>query len=187
MSSPLRALLVVGFGLLTACNDVVTIDDVITESTATRDDRILGDWVEVGGTDRARVARGAANDYQVVYSGSEDTMTFRVRLGRLGPMQVIDVYPDEKTWSERDEAGIPGHRVYAIEITADSVAIRGLRSDSVLPRLPKGQHFSKANGDLILHGDPSGVRAVMTRLFQQPAVLEKQSWYRKKTSSGLSK
>jgi hypothetical protein len=179
MSSALRALLVVSVTLLAACNDVVTIDDVITESAATRDDRILGDWVEIGGTDRARVTRGAANDYLVLYAGSEDTMAFRGRLGRLGSMQVIDVFPDEKMWSERDEAGIPAHRVYAIEITADSIAIRGLRSDSVLPRLPNSQPYSKANGDLVLHGDASGVRAVMARLFQQPAVMEKQSWYRR--------
>src|SRR5215203_2378537 len=104
MSSPLRALVVIGLGLLTACNDVVTIDDMITASAATRDDRLIGDWLEIGGTDRVRVTRATTNDYLVLYMGTEDTMTFRARLGRLGSTLVMDVVPDSTEWEANKES-----------------------------------------------------------------------------------
>lgn len=76
---PLRALLAVGFVLLTACNDVVTIDEVITESAAVVDDRLIGDWLESDGTDRARIVRGQNKDYAVTYMDKEDTVKIRAR------------------------------------------------------------------------------------------------------------
>jgi hypothetical protein len=166
----------------TACTSVYTIDDVITESAAITDDRLLGEWREVDGSDRARVSRGTGRDYQVAYMDSEDSVQFRVRLGRLGSTVALDAYPDLAQWNARKESGVPRHLVYTIEFRGDSLGLRGIKGDSVKKVLGTGRlrvPYSQVNGELLLHGDPAGVRAALAEIVEQGRLMEDIVWYRR--------
>src|SRR5689334_22571583 len=129
----LRAVVVVASTLLaTACSNVMTVDDVVTESAAISDYRLIADWYQVDGVERAHISRGASNDYAVSYVDKENSAQLRGRLGRMGKMIVMDLFPDMKQWSARGETGIPFHVTVAIEDFGDSVAAYGLDGDSVL-------------------------------------------------------
>jgi len=174
--------LLVGCGVLLAgCNEVATVDDVITESNAVVDDRFLGDWVNKDG-DRAHVKRGQGKDYVVAYVDKDDSVQMRARLGRLEVTLVVDVYPEMASYGPRNKDGIPMHSVYAIDLYGDSVAIRGLDGDSVLKRLASGKirtPYSKIEEMVLLHGDPAGVRSAVSQLVRQSALLHERSVYRR--------
>ena len=165
------------------CTSVYTIDDVVTESAAVRDDRLLGEWRKVDGEDRARVRRGPGNDYLVVYDDGKDTAAFRVRVGRLGETSVLDAYPDVPDWVPGNSGGVPSHVPFVIEFSGDSVSLRGIRSDSVRKLFRRGDlrvpHSEVGGGDLLLHGDPAGMRSALATIVRQPRMLESAVWYRR--------
>jgi hypothetical protein len=176
----LRVLFAVGCACLAACNDVVTVDAVITESGAIADDRILGDWRAVGGDEYAHVVRGQGKDYRVTYRNKEDTVEAWVRLGKIGAVLAIDVYPGRDSWKAMD--GLPTHSVYAIDLYGDSIAVRGFNIDSVLTRLATGQirvPYSTVEDNVVLHGEPTGMRAAMAQLIGQSALLNDRAVYRR--------
>jgi hypothetical protein len=193
MQTSARALLAAMCLVAAACTSVFTVDDVITESTAIADDRLLGDWVMIDGKDRVHVARAKGNDYAVSYVDNEDSALFRVRLGRLGATLALDAYPDPTFWKARDESGIPTHLVFALEFSGDSIGIRGLKGDSVSKLLGRGElrvPYSRVfesnfgGGDLLLHGNPVDVRAALGKVFQLPHALEQAVWYRRARREG---
>ena len=67
--------------LLSGC--VLSVESVIPESAAILDDRLLGTWGEVSGSDRAVVSRGAENSYAIEYTADGKVSRFAARLGRL--------------------------------------------------------------------------------------------------------
>jgi hypothetical protein len=168
--------------LSAGCSSVFTIDDVVTESATIRDDRLLGEWKETDGVDRARVVRGQRNDYSVSYIDKEDSVQFRVRLGWLGSTLVLDAFPDTALWNARKEPGVPEHIVLAVEFRGDSMGLRGMNGDSVKALLANGRlriPYTSNFGDVVLHGDPVAMRAAMADLFQRRLLMEQVVWYRR--------
>ena len=177
-----RALIAAVILLGAGCTSVFTVDDVVSESAAIRNDQVIGDWREADGDEQAHVAHGMNNDYIVSYLDGSDSVQLRARLGRLGQTMVVDFFPDLALWRQRNENGFPTHSVFSIEIRGDSIGLRGLNADSVQALLPTASFrvpFTIADGDLLLHGDPAGVRAALRGLFQQRRVLEKAVWYKR--------
>ena len=166
--------------LVTACG-VATIDDVVTDSAAITDDRLVGEWYEVGGKDRLLIKRGSAREYAVTLF-SDDTGHLRARLGRLGPTPVVDVYEETGDSQSHVAFGIPVHLPFGIDVHADSFALNALLSDSVQAIVARGQTrvpISKLKDFLILHGDPEGMRNALGQLFQQQRAMDEKTWYRR--------
>jgi hypothetical protein len=182
MARSARILLMASGIVAVGCTSVFTIDDVVTETAAIRDDRLLGEWKETGGSDRARVVRGQRNDYSVSFIDKEDSVQFRARLGRLGSTLVLDAFPDSALWNARKESGVPTHTVLAVEFRGDSIGLRGLKGDSVKTLLASGRlrvPYTQNFGDVVLHGDPVAVRAAMADIFQRRLFVEEVVWYRR--------
>jgi hypothetical protein len=103
--------------VLTGC--VLSIDPVITDSNSTFDSRLLGEWEQASGSDRAVVSAGEDNSYVIEYTSDKQAGRFQARLGMLEDQQVLDIWPalDEEA-QERPEAGlqVAGHLLLAIEI-----------------------------------------------------------------------
>jgi len=183
MSNP-RALAVMSCLLAaTACTSVFTIDEMVSESAAITDDRLIGEWKGTEAVDRASIMRGPGKDYSVRYWDSDDTGSMRMRLGRLGPHLVIDVAPDPVEWKERDQGGIPTHMIFAVELRGDSLGLRNLNGDSVKKLLTtkalRVPYSTFNGGDIVLHGDPSGVKTALIQLFQNSKVQDDVAWYRR--------
>ena len=168
--------------LSTACTAVYTIDDVVTESAAITDDRLIGEWHEIEGKDVAYIARGEGKNYAVRYLDSEDTARFTVRLGRLGSVMVVDAYPDAGEWAARKELGIPQHIVLTVEFNGDSLGLRAMKGDSIAKAIDAGVlrvPYSKVTGgDLLLHGDQSNMRMAVAQIVRTPRLLEDIAWFR---------
>ena len=178
-----RMLLAISTLCLGACTSVLTIDDVIPEEVAMSDDRLIGRWREEGGVDRAVVSRGEGRTYVIDYSDKEDTARLNGRIGRLGPVMVLDAYPDAKEWAARKESGLPTHLVFAIEFRGDSLGLRGIRGDSVRMMIDAGRlqvpYSVVPIRDVVLHGDRARMRAAMAEVFGIPRFLEDVVWYRR--------
>ena len=194
MATIVRALLASACVLTaTACSTVFTVDEIVTESASMVDDRFIGEWAEIGGDDRASVVRGSGRDYAVTYLDGFDTSMFRVRIGRLGPSVVLDVFPDSVQWKETKQAGFPMHMAFAVIFDGDSMGVSGLTGDSVKKQLTSGRlriPYTLVNGgDVLLHGDASVVRSTLASLFQQRAVVDEVAWFRRdraRTDSALA-
>src|ERR1043165_2334577 len=167
----------------TACMSVVTIDDVVPESAAITDDRFVGEWVQTDGDSRARVVGAVDKHYAVTYIDKSDTVQFDMRLGRVGSTTVLDVFPDMAQWKAHDQQGIPTHLVFGLAIYADSLVLRDLDADSVKTLLAarKGRvPYSIIGDNLVLHGDPAGVRSALAELFDRYRFARPPPVYRRK-------
>lgn len=156
---------------------VLSIEPVISESESTYDSRLLGEWEQVSGSDRAVVSAGQDNTYVIEYSSDRRVGRFQARLGVLGGLQVLDIWPtpsDED--QEQPQAGflIAGHALLSIEIDQDEVSVAGLEPDPLLASIRAGSvkaTFRQNEDQLILTGTTEELRSMLSPYLLRSGVL----------------
>ena len=169
--------------VLTGC--VLSVNPVITESSSTFDSRLLGQWEQASGFDRAVVSGGGDNTYIIEYTNLELAGRFKARLGVLDGRQVLDIWP---TPSEEDQgepqAGlqIAGHLLLAIEIDQDEITVMAFEPNSLLASIRGGDlkaRFRENEGQLILTGTTEELRSTLGSNLSRPGSLSDASVWRR--------
>jgi len=169
---------------------VVSVDPVVPESEATFDPRLLGNWVEVSGSDRVAISRAAGRDYAIEYSNSDGEVSrFGARLGPLGESMVLDVWPAPR---ETDLAEsyrgllLEGHGLFTLDIGADEIRWAVFEPDSMLAALHTGElglaHLGSRDR-LILQGTTEQLRSVLGPYLARSGALGKPSVWRRDPSA----
>jgi hypothetical protein len=174
--------------VLTGC--VLSIDAVVPESLATFDQRLLGTWEEVSGSDRAVVSRSTENRYEIEYTSSGNVARLEARLGRLGDRLVLDVWPAPPE-ADLPQAYAPlliaGHLLVALEVGQNEVRVAAFERDSLLAALHAGtvRLTYKHSGDqLVLQGATEDVRSALASYTALPGAFSEPGVWRRARDSG---
>ena len=173
---------------LSAC--VVSVNPVVAPPDATFDERLLGTWQEVGGTDRAVVSRGAAGSYALAYTIKAETLRLEGRLGRLGDRTVLDVWPVPREHDLATEyAGlfVPAHLAVIVALDERELAISLFQPDSLHASLLASRVRpapALVERRLVLDGSTSEVRAILAESLVRRGALEKAATYRRVEEPG---
>ena len=183
-----------GRGILACCGSVamavvlggcvMSIEPVVAGPDATFDARLVGEWEEVGGSDRAVVTRGTGDTYLIDYTDGE-TGRFEGRLGRLGDRWILDVSPaprDGEVSEPYKEMLIPAHMIFAIDIATDTVRMAGIVGDSLVAALRTGRlrlAHARIGDRLVLQGTTAELRAALGPLLARPGMVEPPSAFRR--------
>ena len=164
---------------------VLSIDPVITDSNSTFDSRLLGEWEQASGSDRAVVSEGEDNSYVIEYTSDKQAGRFQARLGMLEDRQVLDIWPalDEEA-QERPEAGllVAGHLLLAIEIDRDEISVMALEPDPLLGSIRAGDvkaPYRQNEGQLILTGTTEELRSALGPYLSRSGALSEPSVWRR--------
>ena len=171
---------------LGAC--VVSIDPIVEETGATFDERLLGAWDEVSGSDRACVSRASVSTYAIEYRSDGEVFSLEGRLGELGGRSVLDIWPTPHDGELPDiyaELMVAGHLLVVVEIEPDEIQMAPLEPDLLLeglrteqPRLAYGQ----SEDQLVLYGTTEELRAALGPYLTLPGALDESSiWRRSRT------
>jgi hypothetical protein len=182
VSFPIRALVALSPLLVAACSNVFTVDAVVTEQSAITDDRLVATWREIDGENVLRITRGPGSHYTVFSNDGSDSSQLRARFGRVGSSLIADVYPDTTQKYMRSDFGVPVHAIFMIESKGDSLGIHNFDADSVLKVLAAEKvrvNYTRIQGDVLLHGDPAGVRNAINGLIAQRFPIAPATWYRR--------
>jgi hypothetical protein len=182
----LHRLVIVGLSaLLGGC--VLSVDEVIPESGATFDPRLLGAWQEVDGSDRAVVSRIGEKGYAIEYSFDGRVGNYQARLGRLGERLVLDV------WPAPGEAELPsayagmlvgGHLLLAVDVEPDQVQLAALEPDAFAAALRAGivrLPNTRIGDRLILHGMTEELRAALGPYMNRAGTMHEPDTWRRVT------
>ena len=175
---------------LSAC--VVSVNPVVAPPDATFDERLLGTWQEVGGTDRAVVSRGTARSYALAYTIKGETLRLEGRLGRLGDRTVLDVWPVPREHDLATEyAGLflPAHLAVILALDERELAISLFQPDSLhasllASRVRPAPAPALVERRLVLDGSTSEVRAILAESLVRRGALEKAATYRRVEEPG---
>ena len=159
--------------LLSGC--VLSVEPVIPESAATLDQRLLGVWEEVAGTDRASVSRAAENRHAIEYTSDGKVSRFEARLGQLGKRTVLDVWPIRRD-SDLPDASllVAGHFLLVLDIDSDQIRVATLEPDSLLAvSRAGGMRASRVGSEnqLILQGATEELRSALGLYLARPGAL----------------
>jgi hypothetical protein len=164
---------------------VFSVESVITASGATFDPRLVGEWEEVGGSDRAVVARSARNGYAIEYTSDDTVSRFEARLGRLGDRLVLDVsrVPRESGPPKpHPEPQIARHLAYVLDIGENEIRASLIDADSLAAALRVGQvrlAYTRSDSSLILHGTTEELRAALGPYLASADALERPTVFRR--------
>ena len=169
---------------------VVLVDAIVPESDAIFDPRLVGNWEEVSGSDRAVISRASDHTYAIEYTSSGEPSSFEARLGSLGGRSVLDVWPTPRDGELPEPyAGlmVGGHVPLILDIGSDEVGAAALEPDVLLARLrteqPRLAH--RRDGDqLILHGTTPELRAALGSHLAYPGALTDPTLWRRTRGPG---
>lgn len=178
--------------ILVVSGCVLSIDPVIPEPGAIFDQRLIGTWEEVSGSDRAVVSRAAANTYAIEYTTGGKVGRLEARLGRLGGRLVLDVWPaprDSGVVGPYTALLIGGHLLLDVDVSPDDeVRIALLEPDSLLAALHAGQlplGHRRSGDHLVLYGTTDELRATLGSHIGRPGAMGKPDvWRRASRNSG---
>ena len=182
---PIRRLLLILAFVASGSGCVVSTETVVPEADATFDERLLGAWAEVKGSDTAVVARGAGTAYTISYTTEDGTGRFAARLGRLGDRVVLDAWPTPK---ERELPGaytatlVAAHVVVAVDVSGDSLRIALLEADSLRKALEAGSTrlpWTIERNRVVLRGTTAELRAALGPWVARPGAFDKGSTFRR--------
>lgn len=175
--------------LLIRC--AITINPVIPESDAIFDERLLGDWKEISGSDQVSISRGMANRYEIEYQSGGETGRFEALLGYLGERLILDVWPkpgqSEISYPYSDML-IAGHLQLFLEVRDNEIALTNLNPDSILAALQSGKiklpfrHSIEVTEDknkeeILLTGSTEDLRKNLAFYIANPTVLtNREEW-----------
>jgi hypothetical protein len=171
---------------------VYSVESVITDSGATFDQRLLGAWEEVGGSDRAVVTRSARNGYAIGYA-SGDTVRYEARLGRLGDRLILDVSvpPEDGSLMQSGEPPIAWHLAFALDVREDEIRVALIDGDSLTAAIRAGRVRLAAHGraafcpgkcapaELILDSTTEDLRTALGPYLASAGALEPPSVFRR--------
>jgi len=172
---------------------VYSVESVITESSATFDARLLGDWKEMGGSEHAVVTRSARNGYTIEYGSDDSVSRYEARLGRLGDRLILDVSvpPEDSSPTLSGKLPIAWHVVYAVDVSEDEIRVAPIDGDSLATalragRVPLAAHARSAfcpakcaPTDLILDGTTEELRDALGSYLASPGAPEPPIVYRR--------
>lgn len=170
---------------LAATGCVVSTETVIPEADAAFDERLVGAWAEVKGSDTAVVARDTSNGYTISYTMEDGTGRFAARLGRLGSRLVLDAWPAPK---DRELPGpyaatlVAAHVTVMVDVGGDSLRIALLGADSLRKALETGRvrlPWTVERGRLVLRGTTAELRSALGPWVSRPEVLDNASTFRR--------
>lgn len=172
---------------LSAC--VVSVNPVIAPPDATFDDRLLGTWQEVGGSDRAVVSRGTEGRYAIAYTIDGETLRLDGQLGRLGERTVLDVWPvprQRELPTEYAPLLLPAHFAVVLDIRDRAIAMSFPLPDSLLARMHQSTRGSEVSasarlveGRLVLHGSTAELRGILGPYLASRGPLSQPSLFRR--------
>jgi len=164
---------------------VLSLDPVVPESEAIFDERLLGAWGEVSGSDYAVITRATQNTYSIQYTSGGRTGTFEARLGRLGVRLVMDVWLAPRDTNLPEPYGgvlIAGHMLLALDVASDEIRVAALDPDAALKALRAGEMrmpYSIEDDRLILHAATVQLRSELEAYLEQPGALDKPDVFRR--------
>lgn len=160
-----KTALILVFAVLNGC--VVSVNPLVSESDAMLDSRLLGNWEQESGSNRAVVSSGENNTYVIEYTSDRKTGRFEARLGKLGENLVLDVWPapteSDQKWPDVGLL-ITGHLLLAVELDSDEVRSAQLDPDSMLAALRGNDvHLAhtESENQLVLHGPTEELRPAL--------------------------
>ena len=172
---------------------VYSVESVITESSGTFDPRLLGDWKEVGSSDRAVVTRSARNGYTIEYRSNDTVSRYEARLGRLGNRLLLDVsVPAEGEPSKPSgESSTAWHLSFALDVGEDEIRAALIDGDSLGAAIRAGRVRLDAHtrstkcpemcapSALILHSATEDLRAALGPYLATAGALAPPSVFRR--------
>jgi hypothetical protein len=164
---------------------VVATDAVVPSATAAFDQRLIGTWNEVNGSDRAVVTRGDSVTYAIDYTSNNKTGRFSARLGLLGKRHVLDIWPtpgSEEIPEPYAGLMISGHVLMAIDVNSDDVRLAPLDADSLAKALRDGiikLPYERAKDQLVLHASTRELRAALAPYLARASALAEPTTYRR--------
>lgn len=168
---------------LTGC--VLSLEPIVPESEAIFDERLLGAWEEVSGSDVAVITRGAQNTYAIQYSAGGRSGTFEARLGRLGGRLVLDVWPSPRDTDLPEpyrDVLISGHVLLALEVESDETRVAVLDPDAMLQAVRAGEigmAYSTADDRVVLRADSAQLRSELSGWLKRPGALDRPEVFRR--------
>lgn len=171
---------------LGAC--LVSVAPVIPDADAAFDARLLGSWEEIGGGDRATVARGESSGYVIEYSDDGGVARYAARLGTLAGRLVLDVWPEPRDGElpkQYVDMLLPVHLALAVTIAGDEVRLSLLEADDVARSLSKARSpvaHSRVGGHTALHGTTAEVRTALADHLARGGAIESPSVFRRMKS-----
>jgi len=151
--------------LLIGC--AVSINPIVPESEATFDPKLLGNWEEIRGQDRAVISRSGPNTYAIEYTKGGKTGKFEARVGRLREHVILDVWPVPRKGDIPDsykDILLPAHLFLILDVSPDEVALAALDPDSLLSALRSGQirlPYKHSKDELTLTGTTEELRETL--------------------------
>ncbi len=165
---------------------VLSVDAVVPESESLFDERLLGSWEEIDGTDRAVVSQAEARAYDIKYiDGDGEVGMFTARLGRLGEHTILDVVPapaDGELPPPYADLLVLGHMLVALDFEGDRVRLALLEPDSLLAGLQAGEvplSHAERDDQLILRDSTERLRAALAAYLERPGALGEPSHWRR--------
>jgi len=186
----LRATLAVACALA-AGSCVLSVDAFVPPSDAIFDPRLVGTWV--ADKDTATVTRDSGNAYAIRYVSDGKVGRLQARLGRVGERAVFDVSPaaaGDDNMPLATALMIPGHLLYLLHITPDSVVADALDADSLYAALRSRRVrlvYSADDDALFLHGTTRQLRdALGPYLARAPLSRDPAVWRRLRVDSAAA-
>ena len=164
---------------------VVSVDAVIPSAGSIRDLRLVGTWKTSPADSDSVVASYGDSAYVIAYTASGKTGHFTARLGRLGRLTVLDVWPtpsDAEIPEQYKDLMLPGHYLLALDISPDSIRTRGVGSDTLRKALETHQVpliHRRTRDRIVLLDTTAALRAKLLSYLGRPGALdEPTTWHR---------
>lgn len=188
----LRSIFVVMvFVVLGGC--VIAENPVVSESDATMDPDLLGNWEEQWGTGRAVVSQSSEKTYAIEYTRDDKTGWFEARLWKLGDRFIVDVWP-VLSQSDQKRPGdfllVARHLLLSLDTGSDEVQVSALNEKAVRDALDAGDidlSYTKSGLDLILHGTTEELRSALSAHLGIPGPVGKTEVWRRRGEGEVSK
>ena len=171
---------------------MVSFDPVVTESDATFDPRLIGTW-STSPSEFAVVTQASEHAYTIEYTYDDRTGRLAGRLGRLGDLTILDVWPEPQEGELPqlyDGLMISGHLILALDIENDEVTASLIKPDSVISGVSAGRihldYRKTERAQLVLLDSTESLRASLGAFMVRRNALDPPRIWRRAAEPGAA-
>jgi len=162
---------------------VLSVAPVLPEDEVFFDERLLGAWERVDGSESAVVRRDPEDDgaYVIEYATDDETSMLTARLGRFAKRTFLEIRPSVQTEEETDAPWpsvalvVPSQVLLSIDFVGSQIRTGAIDPEALQEALEReGSPLLRIEEEdrLILHDSAENVRAAILRHLPEEGVLE---------------